>query len=111
MKTFNVLDRDVDIQKSYLLEASAGTGKTFSIENIFVRLLLEEACPLENILVVTFTDAATRDLKTRIHTNIEKALVILNSALQSNCQFDLSIPDFLQHLIEKGLNKVLEGKQ
>ncbi len=57
----------------HLLEASAGTGKTFAIEHVFVRLILQEI-PLEEILVVTFTRAATRELKTRIRSNLEKAL-------------------------------------
>ena len=56
-----------------------GTGKTFSIQNIVVRLLIEsqehkEPLSLQKILVVTFTRAATRDLKVRIRSNIEKAL-------------------------------------
>lgn len=57
----------------HLLEASAGTGKTFAIEHVFVRLILQEI-PLEEILVVTFTRAATRELKTRIRSNLERAL-------------------------------------
>ncbi|MFN9203524.1 MAG: UvrD-helicase domain-containing protein, partial [Gemmatimonas sp.] len=56
-----------------LVEASAGTGKTFNIAMSVVRLLLEGATPRErlvgsigNILVVTFTNAATEELVTRI---------------------------------------------
>ena len=77
MKTFNPLEENIDIYTNTLLEASAGTGKTFSIENIFVRLLLENnpylnsPLKIENVLVVTFTRAATADLKHRIRKNIE----------------------------------------
>lgn len=96
LKTFNVLDRQVDIHRNYLLEASAGTGKTFSIENIVVRLLLEgEAFSLEKILVVTFTRAAVRDLKTRIRTNIEKALDFVVRKRPE-------IPDYLLKICEEG---------
>ena len=42
-----------------LIEASAGTGKTWNIGLIFLRLILEENFPVEKILVVTFTNAAT----------------------------------------------------
>ena len=58
------------------MQASAGTGKTFAIEHIFVRLLLEQSKKIEceNILVVTFTNAATRELKSRIHAAVETAL-------------------------------------
>src|ERR1700733_933837 len=96
LKTFNVLDRHLDIHRNYLLEASAGTGKTFSIENIVVRLLLEgKMLSLEKILVVTFTRAAVRDLKNRIRANIEKALNFLISKPHVG-------PDYLLKICEEG---------
>jgi exodeoxyribonuclease V beta subunit len=49
-----------------LIEASAGTGKTFCITRLFIRLLLEKELPVQSILVVTFTEAATRELRERI---------------------------------------------
>lgn len=94
MSTFNVLDRHLDVHRHYLLEASAGTGKTFSIENIVVRLLIEEpALPLEKILVVTYTRAATRDLKIRIRANIEKSLDLLKNSSENTI-------DYLQAIVE-----------
>lgn len=74
-RPFNVLDPLEDIHQSYLLEASAGTGKTFAIENIIVRKLLEGNDPLtlDQIIVVTFTKAAVADLKQRIYKNIRNA--------------------------------------
>ncbi|MFP4350656.1 MAG: UvrD-helicase domain-containing protein, partial [Desulfococcaceae bacterium] len=45
-----------------LLEASAGTGKTYTIAGLFVRLVLEENIEVNRILVVTFTEAATEEL-------------------------------------------------
>ncbi|CAI1930818.1 Exodeoxyribonuclease V beta chain [Serratia ficaria] len=61
-----------------LIEASAGTGKTFTIGALYLRLLLglgrEAAFPrpltVEEILVVTFTEAATEELRGRIRANI-----------------------------------------
>lgn len=59
-----------------LIEASAGTGKTFTIAALYLRLLLGlgEATPaplsVEQILVVTFTEAATEELRSRIRDNI-----------------------------------------
>ncbi len=43
----------------HLIEASAGTGKTFNITRIYLRLLLERQLDVKNILVMTFTRAAT----------------------------------------------------
>jgi exodeoxyribonuclease V beta subunit len=59
-----------------LIEASAGTGKTYTIVNLYLRLLLGHGCqPLnvEQILVVTFTHAATAELKTRIRQRLTLA--------------------------------------
>ena len=57
-----------------LLEASAGTGKTFTITGIVLRLLLEgQIKQLSQVLVVTFTNAATQELKARIRKALAKA--------------------------------------
>jgi len=76
MQRFDCLSRDCPLFGPHLLEASAGTGKTFSIEHIFVRLILE-SIEVEQILAVTFTRAATRELKARIRANMEKALTYI----------------------------------
>jgi exodeoxyribonuclease V beta subunit len=76
MQRFDCLSRECPLFGAHLLEASAGTGKTFSIEHIFVRLILESV-ELEQILAVTFTKAAARELKARIRTNLEKAFALL----------------------------------
>ena len=41
-----------------LVEASAGTGKTWAITELYIRLLVEKQLPVEQILVVTYTNAA-----------------------------------------------------
>jgi len=65
----------IDLEKHGLIEASAGTGKTYAIENLVVRLLMEkEDVNLENILLVTFTEKAASELKIRIRENLEGAL-------------------------------------
>ncbi|HUD01694.1 MAG TPA: UvrD-helicase domain-containing protein, partial [Rhabdochlamydiaceae bacterium] len=74
MSSFDILSRTTPLQRRLFLEASAGTGKTFTIEHLVVRLLLETDFTLEQILVVTFTRAATRELKVRIRANLEKTL-------------------------------------
>jgi len=62
---------------SRLIEASAGTGKTFTIAGLYVRLLLgheiEKPLSCEQILVVTFTNAATGELRDRIRRKIQLA--------------------------------------
>ncbi len=63
----------IDLDRHGLIEASAGTGKTYTIENMVVRLLMEKPdLGLENILLVTFTEKATCELKSRIREKIEQ---------------------------------------
>ena len=69
---------DIDLSRHALIEASAGTGKTYTLENLVVRLLKErQDIAIENILMVTFTEKATSELKTRIQ---EKLLQEIRSA-------------------------------
>jgi exodeoxyribonuclease V beta subunit len=69
------------LRGSQLIEASAGTGKTFTISALYLRLVLghggdagfaRELLPPQ-ILVVTFTDAATKELRDRIRTRLAEA--------------------------------------
>lgn len=68
------------LQGERLIEASAGTGKTFTIAALYLRLLLglggQAAFPrplsVEELLVVTFTEAATAELRGRIRANIHE---------------------------------------
>ena len=65
-----------------LIEASAGTGKTYAIEGLFLRLILEKQFRVDQILVVTFTKAATEELRDRIRSKLlqaEKAFTAGNS--------------------------------
>jgi exodeoxyribonuclease V beta subunit len=75
--------RDFDLQqlpldRTALIEASAGTGKTFTIVNLMLRYLLEpfaggDPLTIDRILVVTFTRAAVDELRGRIRQRIEQA--------------------------------------
>jgi exodeoxyribonuclease V beta subunit len=65
-----------------LLEASAGTGKTFALAHLVLRLVSEGPRPLaiEQLLVVTFTDAAAAELRDRIARRLQQALALLEAA-------------------------------
>jgi exodeoxyribonuclease V beta subunit len=56
-----------------LIEASAGTGKTHTLADLYLRLVLEGGRPVDQILVVTFTVAATAELRDRIRARLEAA--------------------------------------
>ena len=57
-----------------LIEASAGTGKTHNIVTLVLRLLLEKGLYIGQILVVTYTNAATEELRARIRQRLHAAL-------------------------------------
>lgn len=61
----------VELDSPVLIEASAGTGKTYTIEKLFIRVLEENpSLQIEDILVVTFTKAAAAELRTRLHAKL-----------------------------------------
>lgn len=64
-----------------LLEASAGTGKTFSIKHLVLRFVVEAAIEIDHLLVVTFTKAATSELKVRINAHLSETLAYLEGQL------------------------------
>jgi exodeoxyribonuclease V beta subunit len=66
----------VALDGTTLVEASAGTGKTHTIATLFVRLLLEKGYEVSQILVVTYTRAATAELRLRIRRRLAEALEI-----------------------------------
>ena len=82
MNTNKPLALAFPLRGSQLIEASAGTGKTFTISALYLRLVLghggessgfgRELLPPQ-ILVVTFTDAATKELRERIRTRLAEA--------------------------------------
>lgn len=64
----------VPLQGSNLIEASAGTGKTYSIAILALRLILEDNIAVEQILMVTFTKAAVSELQERVRLFIRLGL-------------------------------------
>ena len=71
-----------------LLEASAGTGKTFALAHLVLRLVSRELDPLnlERLLVVTFTDAAAAELRDRIARRLQQALAAVEGSGQPEDQ-------------------------
>jgi len=76
MRTFDPLS--IELRGTNLLEASAGTGKTYALTTLMLRLLLENPIiAIDRILAVTFTEAATAELKDRVRARLKLALAVL----------------------------------
>lgn len=70
-KSFNA--QAIELKGKNLIEASAGTGKTFSIAVLALRLVLERKASIKEILMVTFTKAAVAELEERIRYFFKEA--------------------------------------
>ena len=64
----------------HLIEASAGTGKTYAITNLVLRMLLEDGLGIDRVLVLTFTNAATEELRERIARRLREAQGVFDGA-------------------------------
>ena len=76
-----------------LIEASAGTGKTFSLAGLYLRLIIEERATVREILVMTFTRAATQELRERIRARLADAARIAHApehAVAGNAEHDFT---------------------
>ncbi|MEN9303513.1 MAG: exodeoxyribonuclease subunit beta [Bacteroidota bacterium] len=75
-----------------IIEASAGTGKTYSLAVLVLRLVLEKGIPIEQILLVTFTEAAAAELK-------DRTVKFLRMALQETETEGISGDSTIQQLV------------
>ena len=92
----------VELTGTNLIEASAGTGKTYSIAIMVLRLVLEENMSIREILMVTFTKAAVAELEERIRSFIRMA---------HRRAHDGSITDStIEAIVTKSINKITAKK-
>jgi exodeoxyribonuclease V beta subunit len=64
--------RELPLDRHSVIEASAGTGKTFALEHLVIELLLSTDATLDQLLLVTFTEKATNELRGRIRAKLEQ---------------------------------------
>lgn len=82
---------------THILEASAGTGKTYAIAALVARYLAE-GVPLSDLLVLTFSRLATQELRHRIRGR----LTATETALQRSLTGDVADPDRIEQLLCRG---------
>lgn len=68
---------DIEFAGLHLIEASAGTGKTYTLSSLMVRIFLEKYLP-HQVIATTFTRAAAAELKTRIRLRLQETFLRLN---------------------------------
>lgn len=68
-------------KSTLLLEASAGTGKTFTIAQLAVRYIAEDGLDISELLIITFSNNAAAELRSRVFKAIESCIALLRSGL------------------------------
>jgi exodeoxyribonuclease V beta subunit len=101
MKRFDIIH--APLSGTNLIEASAGTGKTYTIAGLFIRLILEKQIPADRILVVTFTKAATADLKERIRDKLVKAKEAFSGTACSDTVICALVEKYKNNRVSAGL--------
>src|ERR1700756_2100068 len=75
MDRFDILDPLATQRSTTVLEASAGTGKTFALAGLVTRYLAEGEATLDQMLLITFGRAASEELRERVRGQIVDAVV------------------------------------
>jgi exodeoxyribonuclease V beta subunit len=89
---------EIPLEGTHLVEANAGTGKTYALSGLFLRLILEKGLSPGEILVVTYTRAATQELRERIRKMIRDAL----SSLSRDLTLDPSLERIMARQQDRG---------
>ena len=69
-----------------VLEASAGTGKTFTLAGLVTRYVAEGYAPLDKMLLITFSRSATQELRERIREALQDAVRAIDDRHHSGHQ-------------------------
>lgn len=91
-----------NLNDNFLIEAGAGTGKTYSIQVLYLRKLLS-GVPVDKILVVTFTNLATSELRSRLRTILQNAVAIADGKEASLSEKDLKQLEPLKESIKANI--------
>jgi exodeoxyribonuclease V beta subunit len=83
MDRFDLLGELPAAGSTTVLEASAGTGKTFALAGLVTRYLAEGAATLDEMLLITFSRAATRELRERVRDQITETVAALDGSLDA----------------------------
>jgi exodeoxyribonuclease V beta subunit len=78
-----------------LIEASAGTGKTYTLATLFTRLIVEQPLRMGQVLAVTYTEAATQELRKRIRERLALAVEVIGSAAHDDEDHEVALTRFI----------------
>ena len=88
----------VELEGTQLIEASAGTGKTFTIATLYLRRVVECGFNVGQLLVVTFTKAAAAELRQRIRERLREACEVFETRLATGASASRGADSVLDRL-------------
>lgn len=92
-----------------LIEASAGTGKTYTLSLFALRFIIEMGYSIDEFLVVTYTRAATAELKERISLFISKASEYVRGGDCDNKEITTIVDSAIANQGRDGVESAIEG--
>ena len=87
---------DLEWKPRQFIEANAGTGKTYTIVGLFVRLLIEKKLTIDQVLVMTFTKKATAELRDRIFKRLRDTVNYLQTGECDEKEFMEDLDEFIK---------------
>ena len=78
-----------------LIEASAGTGKTYTLATLFTRLIVEQRLRMGQVLAVTYTEAATQELRKRIRERLALAANVIGLRVRDDEDHEIALTRFI----------------
>ena len=78
-----------------LIEASAGTGKTYTLATLFTRLIVEQRLRMGQVLAVTYTEAATQELRKRIRERLALAADVIGMPVRDDEDHEIALTRFI----------------
>jgi len=102
---------EITLDGRCLVEASAGTGKTFTIALLYVRLVMESGLDADQILVVTYTRAAAAELRERIRARLQETVHALEVMLETGQHIDRGPHSKVQSMVDASLARGRAGEE
>jgi len=92
------------LDRVQLIEASAGTGKTYTLATLFTRLIVEQRLRMGQVLAVTYTEAATQELRKRIRERLALAADLVDASPRDDDRHEVALTRSIidRHLADGG---------
>ncbi len=82
------------------IQASAGTGKTFTLAGLATRFVAEQGVPISELLIVTFTRAATSELRARVRRQMVDTADLLELTTSNTAKIPDDVDEITAHLLQ-----------